>query len=619
MSLSYYDKLVVGLQKNPKERTPSDLIRISQEIENVNFLKQFIGTNTPEFLEMCQFLKLEEYPSDHILFQQGDLGDKYYIIVKGKVQISINIPQGKGKNQTFKLKEVGQIGIGMSFGELALLFNSIRNATIKTIEQSAFIVLTKDIFSNYMKFKTPPNAEEILKFFDQLESFQEQKLALPQKIQIVSKCDTKNYVSNAAIVLQGKPVDSLSFIKKGLTKVYRKVKFKVNTITGEIDPKDCSDPSEFDIQNGYFKELFLEIDEIYEGNLISEYELLNYKPSYVSILAYTPTEIISINRNDLQILPEKLIDQFKSSSKPYPPDSKLRKVFFQGLHWKNFRIDVVDNMNIDSRNKKNIVNKKIMDREQPYQIPIQATLHVDEDSFNKELEENDDDLEKQVFKPLDKLFNNQKENKILQKLSDDSQNLKDSKSSELKANQQSPAKFSFMSASQRISPIKNNRKSACNINLKPIAQSKAEKLQLGDIFANVNQPSLNQVSKSLLPPIMSMLSLKQSISRQDHEDPIFETNNQIKFDKEQEKYLIRRQLYKTLDPKKEIRNSLKNNKINSFKIEDYSGNESNQLSLYKKENKIVLHRYVTPKLNHRSLQLLKQQDVILTERPKKIN
>lgn len=29
---------------------------------------------------------------------------------------------------------------------------------------------------------------------------------------------------------------------------------------------------------------------------------------------------------------------------------------------------------------------------------------MEEDSFNKDLEENDDDLEKQVFKPLDKLF-----------------------------------------------------------------------------------------------------------------------------------------------------------------------------------------------------------------------
>jgi CRP-like cAMP-binding protein len=44
------------------------------------------------------------------------------------------------------------LGIGGAFGELALLFNSERNATIKVDGGSELIVLHKDDFKKYMKF-----------------------------------------------------------------------------------------------------------------------------------------------------------------------------------------------------------------------------------------------------------------------------------------------------------------------------------------------------------------------------------------------------------------------------------------------------------------------------------
>ena len=149
---------------------------------------------------MCRYLQLESYSLGHVLFRQGEYGDKYYIILQGQVSVHINITNDK----TGKVveKEVSRLSKGISFGDLALLFNSIRNATIKLVEQSDFIVLTKEIFQKYIKYKTASNAHEILQFYE-AHVFAEYKLDLPQKIQILSKSEQSNFISNSVVISQG--------------------------------------------------------------------------------------------------------------------------------------------------------------------------------------------------------------------------------------------------------------------------------------------------------------------------------------------------------------------------------------------------------------------------------
>jgi len=90
---------------------------------------------------------------------QGDIGEKFFIILEGEVSISINV---KSKRGVTEQKQVGKLLKGGCFGDLALLFNSIRNATIRLSTNTSFIVLRKEIFQKYIKYKTPPNAHEIL-------------------------------------------------------------------------------------------------------------------------------------------------------------------------------------------------------------------------------------------------------------------------------------------------------------------------------------------------------------------------------------------------------------------------------------------------------------------------
>ena len=74
-------------------RKPSDL-RQEKEVSNIllplvselNFFKERMKHMTErDLLEICQNLKYEFVESGDTIFDQGEVGDKFYVILKGKV------------------------------------------------------------------------------------------------------------------------------------------------------------------------------------------------------------------------------------------------------------------------------------------------------------------------------------------------------------------------------------------------------------------------------------------------------------------------------------------------------------------------------------------------------
>ena len=77
--------------------------------------------------------------------------------MKGQVKIVVNVAE----NET---KQVGTSSVGECFGELALLFHSNRNATIITEQETDLMVLHKDDFKKYMKFRSSEHASHVFFF-----------------------------------------------------------------------------------------------------------------------------------------------------------------------------------------------------------------------------------------------------------------------------------------------------------------------------------------------------------------------------------------------------------------------------------------------------------------------
>lgn len=81
----------------------------------------------------------EAVPKGETVIREGDLGDKFYITVRGKVEVTTVNAQGT----TVRLAVLQD---GDYFGEIALLEDVRRTATIRTVEDSLFLTLTRPKF-----------------------------------------------------------------------------------------------------------------------------------------------------------------------------------------------------------------------------------------------------------------------------------------------------------------------------------------------------------------------------------------------------------------------------------------------------------------------------------------
>jgi ATP-binding cassette subfamily B protein len=94
--------------------------------------------------EISGLFVTEHYPDGRMIVQQGDPGDRFYIIVRGKVAVSKR--GSDGGEQPLNVLEDGDY-----FGEIALLRSIPRTATVTTVVPTTFLTLQRDMFLSLMK------------------------------------------------------------------------------------------------------------------------------------------------------------------------------------------------------------------------------------------------------------------------------------------------------------------------------------------------------------------------------------------------------------------------------------------------------------------------------------
>jgi CRP-like cAMP-binding protein len=88
---------------------------------------------------LARVLREARAPKGTVLFRQGDLGDRFYVIVSGSVGV---VKDGA---------PIAKLLAGEFFGETALLFTDERTATIAATEDSRFWVLDRDAFQTFVR------------------------------------------------------------------------------------------------------------------------------------------------------------------------------------------------------------------------------------------------------------------------------------------------------------------------------------------------------------------------------------------------------------------------------------------------------------------------------------
>ena len=117
---------------------------------------------------------------DEVLFSQGDEGNNAYMIVAGRLSVEVD------KNSA------GYMGDGEVFGELALLLNQKRSATVKSVKPTELIEINKEGLQLILNSASEIVKEMILKLCEELSKrteFQKVPFTLEE---LNSKVDSEN-------------------------------------------------------------------------------------------------------------------------------------------------------------------------------------------------------------------------------------------------------------------------------------------------------------------------------------------------------------------------------------------------------------------------------------------
>lgn len=252
-------------------------------------VKEILLFRSLEFEQLNEVLDaMFEYKvntGDYII-RQGDDGDNFYVVESGLYNIFVNT--GSGQQMVGKCENSG------SFGELALMYNMPRAATIQASTDGVLWALDRQTFRRIVL----RNAFQKRKMYEALIENVPLLSALSdyERMNIADALIPKTHNSGDAIVRQGDSADGMFFVESGIVEVFvedRGTRKKVKNIE----------------QGGYFGEL----------------ALVTHKPRAASVIAHSDVRLAFLDVNAFERLLGPCMDLMKRNIDDY--EQQLLQIF----------------------------------------------------------------------------------------------------------------------------------------------------------------------------------------------------------------------------------------------------------------------------------------------------
>jgi cAMP-dependent protein kinase regulator len=200
------------------QKTPDQLSRLKSAVSG-NFL--FSHLDDDQSSQVLGALHEKPVPSKGIkIIQQGDVGDYFYVVEKGSFEIYVN-PSGKLEAGPEGLgNKVGAVGPGGSFGELALMYNAPRAATVMSSEPSTLWALDRVTFRRILMdsaFQRRRLYEGFLEEVPLLSS-----LTPYERSKIADALETRKYPPGSTIIQEGDVGESFYILESGEAEVFKR-------------------------------------------------------------------------------------------------------------------------------------------------------------------------------------------------------------------------------------------------------------------------------------------------------------------------------------------------------------------------------------------------------------
>lgn len=204
------------LNTPPSQRSSSAINLLVQHTKSLSLFTQ-LSENRSERLskECCQVLMHKFIPAGFIVFSSGDKGEFFYLVLDGQVQISII-------NENKQLEQICLLGPGGSFGELALIRDQPRLATIYCTKATHFATLCQKDYKRVLGHIDEKILDELISFFSSLPTFvgwRKKKLT-----KLIYYFKVVKFKRNQVIFVEGEQAESVFIVKKGEVEIRKSVK-----------------------------------------------------------------------------------------------------------------------------------------------------------------------------------------------------------------------------------------------------------------------------------------------------------------------------------------------------------------------------------------------------------
>ncbi|RDA92509.1 hypothetical protein CP533_4203 [Ophiocordyceps camponoti-saundersi (nom. inval.)] len=250
------------------EKTPEQLERLQRAIGS-NFL--FSHLEDEQSGQILGAMVEKPVPAKGIkVINQGDAGDFFYVVEKGSFDVHVNPagviqpgPDGMGA-------KVGNIEAGGSFGELALMYNAPRAATVISVEPSCTLwALDRITFRRILMESTFARRRMYESFLEEVPLLS--TLTPYERSKIADALETKKFAPGEVIIKEGDPGHDFYLLESGEAAAYK---------------GDTSN----------------QVRQYKKGDFFGELALLNDAPRAASVAASTDVKVATLGKSAFQRL-----------------------------------------------------------------------------------------------------------------------------------------------------------------------------------------------------------------------------------------------------------------------------------------------------------------------------
>ena len=166
--------------------------------------------DTDDMKILFQAFEMEKFGAGTSVFDQGDEGDRFYLIDSGRCHIVVRDKTGKELHSVY-------LGEGETFGELAIMYGTPRAATVTAVVETVCWWIDRDTYRGTLLKETIRKRDKYIKFlesvplFSSIDSYEKARIAdVLEVLEVQGK--------GVPIIKEGEPGDTFYLIEDGEVK-----------------------------------------------------------------------------------------------------------------------------------------------------------------------------------------------------------------------------------------------------------------------------------------------------------------------------------------------------------------------------------------------------------------